>query len=79
MSGRGVIHQPPFLHPELDHAIQGAAFHTQPTAEFTEMQGAVGGFDFVEELVEHGGYWVLGTGDWVLDTGYFHAPIIPNT
>ncbi len=53
MSGGGIVHQAAFLHPELDHAVQGAAFYAQFPAEFTEMNGSVCCFDFVKDLFEH--------------------------
>lgn len=54
MSTWRVIHQASFLHPEPDHAIQGAAFDAQLAAEFTELHRAIGRFNFVKDLFEHG-------------------------
>ncbi len=42
-----IVHQSPFAHPELDHAIQCAAVDVELTAEFVQIKRALCVFDRV--------------------------------
>lgn len=44
---RGVINEPTFAHPKLDHAVQYTALNAEAATEFVEIERAIGGLDFV--------------------------------
>ena len=42
----GIIHQAPFADPKLDHAVQHTAVHSEPAAEFVEIERTFRRFHF---------------------------------